>query len=219
MAATLYPLHVPPRPWHTVGLDYLAHLFESNGFNSVLIVVDHLTRMAHFLPCTEIVTAEETAALFLYGVYRLHGLPRVHVSDRDPKFISGFWQTLWRRLGTRLNMSSSRHPETDGLTKRVNNTFQELLRCFCCYDGSDWTILLPQVEFAYNASRALGIEYTPFEANFGFSHEEPLDLLFSMRPSIPVTQNATERLRLLQEVHTLVRFVLQLHKDEMQART
>jgi hypothetical protein len=90
----------------------------------------------------------------------------VLISDRDPKFVNAFWQTLWRRLGTRLNMSSNRHPETDGLTERVNNTFQQLLRCFCCYDGSDWATLLPQVEFAYNASRALGIEHTPFEANF-----------------------------------------------------
>jgi hypothetical protein len=116
-------------------------------------------------------------------------------------------------------MSSSRHPETDGLTERVYNTFQRLLRCFCCYDGSNWTALLPQVEFAYNASRALGIEHTPFEANFGFSLEEPLDLVFSMRPSIPVPQDATERLRLLHEVYTMVCSVLHLHKDEVQART
>jgi hypothetical protein len=160
---------VLPIPWHTTGLDYLTHLPESNGFNIVLIVLDHLTRMAHFLPCTKTVTAEETATLFLQRVYRLHGLPRVLVSDRDPKFVSGFWQTLWRRLGTRLNMFSSRHPETDGLTERVNSTFQQLLRCFCCYNGSDWTTFLPQVEFAYNASRTLGIEHIPFEANFGFS--------------------------------------------------
>jgi hypothetical protein len=115
-------------------------------------------------------------------------------------------------------MSSSGHLETDGLTERVNNTFQQLLRCFCCYYGYDWTTLLPQVELAYNAFRALGIEHTPFEANFEFSHEEPPDLLFSMRPSIPISQDAIERLRLLQEVHTLVRYVLQLHKNEMQAR-
>jgi hypothetical protein len=158
MAAILYPLPVPPRPWHTIGLDYLTHLRESNDFNSVLIIVDHLTRMAHFLQCKEIVTAEETATLFLQAVYRLHGLPRVLVSDRDTKFVSGFWQTLWRRLGTRLNMSSSRHSETCGLRERVNNTFQQLLRCFRCYDGFDWTTLQPQVEFAYNAFRTLGIE-------------------------------------------------------------
>jgi hypothetical protein len=215
MAATLYPLLVPPRPWHTIGLDYLTDLLESNGFNIVLIVVDHLTRMAHFLPCIETVSAEETATLFLQGVYRLHGLPRVLISDRDPKFVSGFWETLWRRLGTRLNISSCRHHKTDGLTERVNNTFQQLLRCLCCYDGTDWTTLLPQMEFPYNASRALGIEHTPFEANFGFSLEEPLDLLFSMRSSIPISQDAREWLRLLHEIHTLVRSLLHVHKDEM----
>jgi hypothetical protein len=90
MAANLYPLRVPPRPWHTVGLDYLTHLLVSNGFDSLLIVVDHLTRMAHFLPCTESVTTKETANTFSQGVYRLHGLPRVLVTDRDRKFVSGF---------------------------------------------------------------------------------------------------------------------------------
>jgi hypothetical protein len=164
MAATLYPLHVPPRPWHTIGFDYLTHLPKSNGFNSVLIVADHLTRMAHFIPCTKTVTAEETATLFLKGAYRLHGLPHVLVNDRDRKFVSGFRQTLWQRLGTRLSMSSSRHPETNGLRESVNITFQQLLRCLCCHDGSDWTALLLQVEFAYNAPRTLGIEHTPFEA-------------------------------------------------------
>jgi hypothetical protein len=114
-----------------------------------------------------------------------------------------------------MNISFSRHPETDGLTERVNSTFQHLLRCFCCYDGSDWTTLPPQVEFAYNACRALGIEHTPFQANFGFSPEEPLSLMFSMRPSISVSQDATERLRVLHEIHTMVLSVLQLHKDEM----
>jgi hypothetical protein len=64
MVATLYPLRVPPRPWHTVGLDYLTHLHESYGFNDVLIVVDHVTRLARFLPCTETVTTEEIAVLF-----------------------------------------------------------------------------------------------------------------------------------------------------------
>jgi hypothetical protein len=78
---------------------------------------------------------------------------------------------------------------------------------------------LPQVEFAYNASRALGIEHSPFEANFGFSHEEPLDMLFSMRPSIPISQDASEQLKLLHEVHTMVRYVLHLRKDEMDERS
>jgi hypothetical protein len=154
----------------------------------------------------------------LHGVYRLHGLPRVLVSDRDPKFVSGLWQTLRRRLGTRMNMSSSRHPKTDGLTERVNTTFQQLLRCLCCYDGTDWTNLLPQVNFAYNASRALGIEHTPFEASFGFSLGEPPDLQFNTRPSISFSQDASQRLKLLHYVHILIRSMLPLHKYEMHER-
>jgi hypothetical protein len=85
MAATLYPLHVPPRPWIIIGLDYLPQLLVSHGLDSVLIVVDHLTRMAHFMPCRETVIAEEAANSFLHGVYRLHGLPLVLISDRDLK--------------------------------------------------------------------------------------------------------------------------------------
>jgi hypothetical protein len=125
------------------------------------------------MPCTKSVTAEEIATLLVQAVYRLHGLPRVLVSDRDPKFVIGFSQTLWRRLGTRLSMSSNRHPKTNGLTERINITFQQLHRCFCCCDETNWTSMLLQVEFAYNASRALGIEHTPFEAYFGFSPEKP----------------------------------------------
>jgi hypothetical protein len=88
-----------------------------------MTVIDHLTRMAHFLTCTKSVTTKETTNLVLHGVYKLHGLPCVLVSDRDPKFVSGLRHALWRRLGTRLNMSSSRHPGTDGLTERVNSFY------------------------------------------------------------------------------------------------
>jgi hypothetical protein len=169
LTATLYPLHAPPIPWHTIGLDYLAHLLMNNGFDIASIIkVDHLTRMAPFLPCTRSITPRETTTLFLHGVYKLHGLPRLMVNDRAPKLVGCIWQALWRRLGTRLNMSYSRHPETDRLTERIS-TFQQLLRYFCCNDGSNWTHLLPQVKFAYNATRALEIENTLFEAKLGFS--------------------------------------------------
>jgi hypothetical protein len=91
MATTLYHLSVLPKSWHTDGSEYLTHLPVNNGFDCVLIVADHMTRMAHFLPFTWRVIDEETANLFLHRVCILHGLPRVRVSDRDPnKFASGF---------------------------------------------------------------------------------------------------------------------------------
>jgi hypothetical protein len=91
MAATLYPLHVPLVPLHTVGLDYLTRLLLSNSFDGELIVVDHVTRMAHFRPCTESVTAKETVIVFLQGAYIIHQMPRVLVNHWDPKFASVFW--------------------------------------------------------------------------------------------------------------------------------
>jgi transposase InsO family protein len=110
----------------------------------------------------------------LHGVSRLHGLPRVLANDRDPKFVSGLRKTLRRRDGTSLNMSSGRHPETDGLAERFNSTFHELLRCFRCHDGSYWTNMLPQVEFAYNATRALVIEHLPSKGILGSLMRSPL---------------------------------------------
>jgi hypothetical protein len=94
-------------------------------------------------------------------------------------------------------MSSSQHyPETDSLTERANITFQnQLLRCLCCDDESNRTNLLPLVEFAYNAIRALGIEHATFEANFGFAPEEQQAMLLRMRPSIHISRDATERLQ------------------------
>jgi hypothetical protein len=128
VAATLYPLHVPPVPWHAMGLDYSTRLRVSNSFDSVLILANRLTPVAHFLPYTESIIAYKIATLFCIGsLYKLRGLPRVLVSDRHPNFVRGFWQTLWRHLGTRLNMSSNRHPKTAGLTEHVNNTFHVAL--------------------------------------------------------------------------------------------
>jgi hypothetical protein len=88
------------------------------------------------------------------------------------------------------NMSSSRHPETDGVTERVNIMYSQLLRYFCSYDSLRWTNMLPLVEFAYNATRPLGIEHTPFEANFGFSPKEPPYMSFCMWPSVRIKGHA-----------------------------
>jgi hypothetical protein len=166
MAATLYPLHVPPRLWHIVGLNYLTRLHVTNGFDNVLIVVDHLTRMAHFLPCLKSVIVEETVNLFSKAVYRLHGNPEcwLLIAIRYSSAASG------RHFGDALQRASTclptdtRDGQTDGASQQhvlAASTMFSLLRWI------ELDILLPQVEFANNVTRALGIEHTPFEANFG----------------------------------------------------
>jgi hypothetical protein len=93
MAVAHDPLPVPPMPWQDVGLEYPTQLHISTGFNMALIVVDFLTRVVHFLPCTK-VTSEKTVTLVLHGVYRLKEMPRVPVNDRDPKFVNGLGHAL-----------------------------------------------------------------------------------------------------------------------------
>ena len=129
----MQPLGIRKYPWEIVGIDYVMGLPKSgiDGYTSVFIMVCHLAKMAHFVPCHKEITAEESAYLFIDHCHRLHGVLRVIVSDRDPKFVEKFWQTFMGKLNTKLNMSTPRHPRTDDLTRSVNQTMQTLLRCYC----------------------------------------------------------------------------------------
>jgi putative transposase len=142
--------------------------------------------MTQFFPRAREIAAKKNDRLFPQSVYRLHGLPRVLVSDKYPRFLTPFWQTLWRRFGTKFDMSSSRHIKIFGLA-RASSTFQQFMRCYTCYDESDRVNWLSQVGFAYTACHALGIEHPSLETNFGFSHEEPPNPMLHMRPSIHVS--------------------------------
>ena len=93
--------------------------------------------MAHFVPCHEEITAKESAYIFISNCYILHGVPKVIISDRDPKFVGKFWQSFMEKLNTKLNTSTARHPRIDGLMERVNQTMQTLLRCYCAKSGFD----------------------------------------------------------------------------------
>ncbi|GJP65712.1 hypothetical protein CLOP_g22576, partial [Closterium sp. NIES-67] len=128
----LQPLEPPQRPWQHVTMDFVTGLPAGpSGNDAVLVVVDRLTKMAHFAPCRTTITAEETARLFISTVVRLHGIPAAIISDRDPKFTSKFWQDTWARYGTRLQFSSAYHPQTDGQTERTNQTMEQLIRTNC----------------------------------------------------------------------------------------
>jgi len=122
-----------------VGIDFVADLPKSgiDGHTTGFIIVCHLAKMAYFIPCHKEITAEESADLFINHCYRLHGVPRVIVSCRDPKFVGKFWQTFMGKLNTKLKMSTARHPRTNGLTRRVNQSMQTLLRCYCSDFGFD----------------------------------------------------------------------------------
>ncbi len=113
---------MPETPWSSISLDFVTDLPPSDGFDSILVVVDRLTKMAHFISCKKSINAEETAELVLINIVRLHVLPKDIVSNRGPQFVAKFWNSMMKSLGIDAKLSSAFHPQTNGQTERTNQT-------------------------------------------------------------------------------------------------
>lgn len=161
-------------------MDLITHLPVSpdTGNDSVVVYVDRLTKMGHFIPTHHTVDAPTLADLYIEHVFRLHGVSRRVVSDRDPRFTAEFWRHVFSRLGTKLHMSSGYHPQTDGQTERMNRTLEEMLRSFCGGAGMEarWEQYLPLVEFQYNNGTQATTGYSPFFLNAGQHPHTPASL-------------------------------------------
>ncbi|KAJ9515797.1 hypothetical protein QJQ45_008695 [Haematococcus lacustris] len=171
------PHYLPQHRWEHVSLDLITQLPNTTaGHDAIAVFVDKLTKMIHAVPTTTTVTASTLARLFFDNVFRLHGLPKVIVSDRDPRFTSIFWQELFKLTGTHLNVSTANHPQTDGQTERANRTLEDMLRNFVSPHHDDWDQHLTAAEFAYNASVQASTGYSPFRLNSGQEPYTPLTL-------------------------------------------
>ena len=172
------PLPVPDRPWQDLSMDFILGLPKSpRKHDSIFMVVDRFSKIAHFIPCAQTFDATRVAKLFMNEVVRLHGLPKTIVSDRDTKFTSYFWKTLWHMLGTKLKFSTTYHPQTDGQTEVVNQSLGNLLRCLVGVHTVNWDLLLSKAEFAYNNSVNRSTGMSPFEIVHGYKPNRPLDLV------------------------------------------
>ncbi|GJX86205.1 RNA-directed DNA polymerase [Tanacetum coccineum] len=176
--AGLYqPLPVPVASWVDVSLDFVLGLpCTQRNKDSIMVVVDKFSKMAHFVPCNKTFDASKVACSFLQEIVRLHGVPKTITSDRDVKFMGHFWRTLWRKLGTKLQFSSSHHPQINGQTEVVNRRLGNLLRSLVGETPRQWNLVLPQAEFAYNRSQNRTTGKTPFEVVNGVTLITPLDL-------------------------------------------
>jgi hypothetical protein len=148
-------------------MDFITDLPLANGKDLIFVVVDRLTKMAHFIPCTKTITEEETAKLFHNNIYCIHVLPNDIVSDKGTQFTSNFWRGLFQLLGVKINLSTAYYPQTDGQIERVNQILEQYLRCIINYQQDDWANLLPLVEFAYNNTLHSSTKQTPFFSNYG----------------------------------------------------
>lgn len=165
----LQPLPIPERPWSSLSMDFIDQLPESKGFDSILVVVDRLTKMAIFIPTYTTINSEQLAVLFIHHVFSKHGLPIDIVSDRGSKFTSKFWRALNTALGIKQKLSTAFHPQTDGQTERVNQVVETYLRLYINYGQNNWSQYLPLAEFAYNNATHSSTTMSPFFANKGYN--------------------------------------------------
>eukprot|EP00253_Pinus_taeda_P007798 PITA_07798 len=167
-AGLLQPLPIPEWKWETISMDFITGLPQTRkNHDSIMVVVDKLSKVAHFIPVHSTYKAVQIAHLFMQNVFRLHGLPKVIISDRDVKFTSTFSRTLFAELGTQLNFSTAYHPQTDGQTERVNQVLEDMLRAYMMTKPTQWEEYLHLVEFAYNNGYHTSTQLSPFEVLYG----------------------------------------------------
>jgi hypothetical protein len=167
-AGLLQPLEIPRRKWQSISMDLITGLPKTKtGFDAIWVVVDRLSKCAHFAATTTNADAEDIAELLRTRVYMNHGSPLEIVSDRDPRFTSKFSQALFRLTGCRSALSTAFHPQSDGQTERVNRILEDYLRHYVGPRQTDWDKHLPEAEFAYNNSWQASINTTPFRLTYG----------------------------------------------------
>jgi len=163
----LQPLSVPDAWWDTLSVDFVVELSESSGHDAVMTVVDAVSKRVYFIPTHTTVTVEGAARLFLYYVWKLHGLPKCVVSNCGPQFIALFTKELYRLLGIQISSSTAWHPQTDGQTERVNQELDQFLCLFVNERQDNWYDLLSIAEFQHNNHVHSATQQPPFLLDMG----------------------------------------------------
>jgi hypothetical protein len=167
-AGLLQPLKIPEWKWEEITMDFIVGLpHTQKGYNSVWVVVDRLTKVAHFIPVNTTYSGARLAELYISRIVCLHGVPKKIISNRGSKFTSRFLEQLHDSLDTKLRFSTAYHPQTDGQTERTNQVLEDMLRACAIQYGTSWDKCLPYAEFSYNNSYQASLKKSPFEALYG----------------------------------------------------
>ncbi|GJV74996.1 putative reverse transcriptase domain-containing protein [Tanacetum coccineum] len=166
---------IPQWKWDNITMDFVTKLPKSSqGYDTIWVIVDRLTKSAIFVPMRETDLMDKLARMYLKEVVTRHGIPLSIICDRDPRFASNFWRSLQNALGTSLDMSTAYHPQTDGQSERTIQTLEDMLRACAIDFGKGWVNHLPLVEFSYNNSYHASIKAAPFEALYGRKCRSPV---------------------------------------------
>ena len=174
----LHPI-VPSRPWEILTLDFVVGLPEepSTKFSQVLVLVDKFTKYVLLEPCTQNVTAVQTAQIFVRRIIAEHGVPAVVISDRGPQFTSAVWKEVLKSLGSRVALATTHHPQTDGQTERAIQTLSRLIRTYVADQSTKWVSMLPLFQFALNNSASAVTRIAPFQLLYGREPITPSNLM------------------------------------------
>jgi transposase InsO family protein len=145
-----------------------------SGYDSIWVIVDRLTKVAHFIPVKTTYSRPQLAELYMSRIVYLYGVPKKIVSDRGTQFTSKFWERLHEILDTQLHFSSAYHSQTDGQTERVNQILEYMLRACALQYEKSWDKSLPYAEFSYNNSYQESLKMAPFEILYGRRCRTPL---------------------------------------------
>ncbi|WVZ75945.1 hypothetical protein U9M48_023957 [Paspalum notatum var. saurae] len=202
-AGLLQPLKVPEWKWEEITIDFIVGLPRTQkGYNSIWVVVDRLTKVAHFIPVNTTYSGAKLAELYISRIVCLHGVPKRIISDRGSQFTSRFWEQLHDSLDTKLRFSTAYHSQTDGQTERTNQILEDMLRSCAIQYGTSWDKCLPYAEFSYNNSYQASLKKSSFEALYGKRCRTPLFWNQTGEKQVfgpDIIQDAEQQLRIVQE--------------------
>lgn len=182
---TYMPLSVPDERWRSINIDFLSGTEpdKKTKCDNILVVSCQLSKMSHFIPCRKTAKAEDIVSIFFREIFRLHGMPRVIISDRDKIFTSTVWNIFAQRAGIKLQMTISHNSQGDGQVERVNKILAEKITGALAPHSNKWVDILPMVEFAYNSTYQATIKTTPFLACYGY-HPRFVGILNPLESSV-----------------------------------
>jgi hypothetical protein len=171
----LQPLKIPEWKWKKISMDFIVGLPKTqSGYDSIWVIVDHLSKVAHFILVKTTYKGSKLAELYIERIMCLHGVPKKIVSNRATQFTTKFWEKLHESMDTKLNFSSAYHPQMDGQIEWVIQILEDMLRACALKDIQSWDKCLLYAEFSYNNSYQESIKMTPFEFLYGRKCRTPL---------------------------------------------
>ncbi|PKI60698.1 hypothetical protein CRG98_018945 [Punica granatum] len=172
-------------------MDFIEGLPRSQGRDSIMVLVDRLSKYVHFIALGHPYSAKEVAKVFVQGIVQLHRILKLIVTDRDLIFMSSFWREVFKLHGTKLKMSSAYHPQTDGQTEVIDRCLEQYLHCFVYHQPRLWERYLTWAEYWYNTTYQRSISMTPFEAVYG----RPRPVLVGYEPGSTAVNIVEKQLR------------------------